>query len=160
MGLAYLSALDAIPYFEIILDFFVKKLLKINSRLEKIYPITNTVRSGVKIADSVITSILEDPNSLLQGEKFYKKIVKKNLKKLPQFKNMSEEELEIYEKHMETIYKTAKKSIDCMLNKKERLIKNSMDGTSNIELISGCFNNFDITELITSNIPGLDKISN
>jgi len=158
MGLAYLSALDAIPYFEVILDFFVKKLLKINSKLEKIYPITNTIRAGVQVTDSIITGILEDPNSLLQADKFYKKIVKKNLKKLPQFKNMSDEELEVYEQHMETIYRTGKKSVDCILSKKEDLIKNSAAGVSNLEAINGCFSNFNIKELVMSKIPGLDKI--
>ena len=159
MGLAYLSALDAIPYFEIILDFFVKKLLKINIQLEKIYPITNTIRSGVQITDSIITTILEDPNSLLQVDTFYKKLVKKNLKKLPQFKNMPDEALELYEKHMETIYRTTKKSVDCVLNKKETFIQNSKSGESNVNVITGCFNNFNIKEMITGNIPGMDKIT-
>jgi len=71
---------------------------------------------------------------------------------------MSDEELEVYEQHMETIYRTGKKSVDCILSKKEDLIKNSAAGVSNLEVINGCFSNFNIKELVMSKIPGLDKI--
>ena len=154
MGLAYLSALDAIPYFEVILDFFVKKLLRVNKKLEQLAPITNNIRTGAQITDSIVTTILDDPDSLLNVDTFYKKLVKKNLRKLPQFRNMSDEDLELYEQHMEKIYRTGKKSIDCVLNTKAALIKNSKAGKSNLGVISGCFNNFDITAFVRGKIPG------
>ena len=152
MGMAYLSALDAIPYFEVILDFFIKLLLKVNSKLERIYPITNKIRTGVQLTDSIITTVLEDPNALLNVKSFYKKILKKNLRKLPQFKNISDENLQEYEKHFESVYDIGQDSINCILNKKEKLIQNSKEGQSNLELINNCFNNFDLRSILTKKI--------
>ena len=65
---------------------------------------------------------------------------------------MSDEDLQMYEKYLDDIFNDGKKTIDCVLSKKEILVKNAASGTSNLEIINGCFNNFDITSLIKDKI--------
>jgi len=139
IGLAYLNALDAIPYLEVILDFIVKRLLKINKKLNKIYPITTNVRSATEMSSNMIQTILENPNALLNIQTFYKIIVKKNIRKLPQFKNLTDEEFVEFEKKADNIYDLSNKSINCILNKKDKLIQNSTNKKSNVKEISECF---------------------
>lgn len=139
VGLAYLNALDGIPYFEVILDFVIKRLLRVNKKLGQIYPVTTTIRAGTEMTSNIIQTILENPSALLNVKTFYKIIIKRNIRKLPQFKNLSDEQLEEFEKQADNIYDLSNKSINCILNKKDKLIENSNNKQSNVKEISECF---------------------
>jgi hypothetical protein len=154
VGMAYLNALDAIPYFEIILDFFVKQLLKINTKLEKIYPVTGNLKSISQIANNVVETILENPNSLLNIKSVYTLLVKKNLRKLPQLKNVPEDDIVKYERIADELYTNAKSTFDCILDK-----PNVADGIKLADFndLSSCFNNFQIASLIQNYVSGTKK---
>ena len=142
LGMAYINALSAIPYFEVIVDFTVKQLLRINKHVDRFKLITERVRSVSQISSHVIVNILENPNALLDIRVFYKKIVKSSLHKLPHFKNLPEEALEQYELYFDKFYENGKKSIDCLLNKQPLLLGNTTSGKSNFNEFMNCFSNF------------------
>ena len=60
------------------------------------------------IADRFIESIVKDPEMLLAMDKLYEN----NIKDLPKFKKMLDEDLQMYEKHLENVYKKCKHSDD------------------------------------------------
>lgn len=142
LGMAYINALSAIPYFDVIVDFTVKQLLRVNTHVDRFKLITEKVRGVTQISSDVVVNILENPNALLDIRLFYKKIVKSSLRKLPHFKNLPEEALDQYELYFDKFYENGKKSVDCLLNKQPLLLGNTSSGKSNFNEFMNCFSNF------------------
>tara|TARA_B110000211_G_C14091417_1_gene559372 strand:+ start:5147 stop:6334 length:1188 start_codon:yes stop_codon:yes gene_type:complete len=93
-GLAYLNAMQIIPFLSIFVEVLINYLVKINKYLRRMNSPLNDLKNTIALSTSATLNILKNPDILLNIDTIYESIILPNKSKIPFLKKIPDEKMQ------------------------------------------------------------------